>query len=140
MINDIYKPPSSELYDHAEIVEEEKSEQIKVLASGFRTVLYGIYFLLASIAFMAVGGNMAAMVLVVVGAGVFAFGVILIGIGEKNSILLGLTYLLFCAIPILNIALLAVILKRAARVLKTNAYKIKVWGPQKMKNMEIQGA
>lgn len=140
MIDDIYKPPSSELYDHAEIIEEERSDQIKVLASGFRMVLYGIYFLLASIAFMAVRENLAAMVFVVAGVGVFAFGVILVGIGEKNSILLGLIYLLFCAVPVLNIALLAVILKRAARDLKANSYQIKAWGPQKMKSLEIQGA
>ena len=137
---DIYRPPSAELYDRSEIVKEERSDQLKVLASGFRMVLYGIYLMLASIAFMAVRENMAAAIFIAVSAGVFVFGIIVIGIGEKNSILLGLTYLLLCAIPVLNIAMLAVILKRAARDLKTNAYQIKVWGPQKMKSMEVQGA
>jgi hypothetical protein len=140
MFNDIYKPPSSELYDHSEIIEEERSDQIKVLASGFRMVLYGIYLLLASVAFLALRENLVAAIFIVVSAGVFVFGIIVIGIGEKNSILLGLTYLLFCAIPVFNVAVLAVILKRAARNLKTNSYQIKIWGPQKMKSMEFQGA
>ncbi|MGD8912610.1 MAG: hypothetical protein PVI97_11110 [Candidatus Thiodiazotropha sp.] len=132
MNDDIYKPPSADLFDHVDTLKEEVDDQAKVLASGFRMVLYGLYMLLASILFIVYDEHVIGAVFFAAGAWQFVFGIISIGIGEKNSVLLGLLYLCLCIIPIFNIISLIVILKRAANGLKDNSYQIRVYGVRKL--------
>jgi hypothetical protein len=132
MYNEIYKPPRAELYDKLDILEEELNDQTKVLASGFKMVLYALYTLVASIVFIVGDENIMGIILFVGGAGLFVFGIISIGIGEKNSITLGLLYLILSLIPILNCVSLAIILKRAALDLRKNSYQVKLWGVKRL--------
>jgi hypothetical protein len=75
--------------------------------------------------------NTLGVIVLAVGAGLFVFGMVIIGIGEKNSIFLGLLYLFLCLIPVLNIISLVIILKRAVRDLKRNSYQVRILGVRK---------
>jgi ABC-type phosphate transport system permease subunit len=132
MDDDVYKPPNAELCGREDGVREEIADQAKVLASGFRMVLYGLYLLLASIVSLMINASIPTLILTAVGAGLCGFGIVIIGIGEKNSILLGLFYLLLCLIPIVNVIALAVILKRVAGDLRRNSYQVSIWGVTKV--------
>jgi membrane protein implicated in regulation of membrane protease activity len=138
MTDNIYKPPSSALFDHSDLVEQERDEQIVVLASGFRTTLYGLYSLLASVILIVGNLYLAGAILAFAGGGLLVFGIVIIGIGERNSVLLGLIYLLFCMIPIIGIISLVIILKRAADKLNDNSYEIKIWGAHKKNQKGVE--
>jgi uncharacterized membrane protein HdeD (DUF308 family) len=132
MIHDIYKPPSADLFDHVDALKEEVDDQAKVLASGFQMVLFGLYMLLASIVSIVFDETIIGIIFFAAGAWQFVFGIISIGIGEKNSILLGLLYLFLCVIPVINIISLIIILKRAAYDLRKNSYQIRMYGVRKL--------